>query len=466
MYFYCCGIRFHCRFMAPKRTKCMSMEELIPPSPVRPRKGQSQARSTKRTSASGQYKRPRSNTTGNQQEVQLETPTATQSETSQHHVSETSQEEPVTTQLHDSGQITQRAKKGRGAACGMPEWGTGKLIHIEFDANWMPISENGKGFSSQLGILARDGEKVPLTYTSWNAMPDDILDAIWKDVKDNTDVPDEYKQHCLKVVGSRWRDWKCRVKTQWYDKYETDEQRLTFIPSQVVGEQWKILVKYWGLPQIKEMCETNKSSRAQGGGVPHRTGRKSFARLRKEMMENGEKTDRVSMFVKTRAMKTKDDDGQPIEIHDEEATAVISQFNEYLEERPDEQDNTFREEVFTKVMGEDAHGRVRMYGTGVTPSQVFGNSKAYETNEKRTIEEMDRKYEEMEKNYQTKLDDLKLSHESQLGDMKLKYDDVSNRLNLLMSHVGIQVNPSGSTSEQVCFYYFLFLFIFFKIPRV
>ncbi|PRQ24995.1 hypothetical protein RchiOBHm_Chr6g0278661 [Rosa chinensis] len=120
-----------------------------------------------------------------------------------------------------------------------------------------------------------------------------------------------------------------------------------------------------------------------------------------------------------------------------------SQFNEYLEERPeDEQDDTFREEVFTKVMGEDAHGRVRMYGTGVTPSQVSGNSKAYETNEKRTIEEMERKYEEMEKNYQTKLDDLKLSHESQLGDMKLKYDDVSNRLNLLMAHVGIQVNPS------------------------
>ncbi|PRQ43452.1 hypothetical protein RchiOBHm_Chr3g0468651 [Rosa chinensis] len=100
-------------------------------------------------------------------------------------------------------------------------------------------------------------------------------------------------------------------------------------------------------------------------------------------------------------------------------------------------------------MGEDAHGRVRMYGTGVTPSQVSGNSKAYETNEKRTIEEMERKYEEMEKNYQTKLDDLKLSHESQLGDMKLKYDDVSNRLNLLMAHVGIQVNPSGSTSEQI-----------------
>ncbi|PRQ27511.1 putative transposase, Ptta/En/Spm, plant [Rosa chinensis] len=189
------------------------------------------------------------------------------------------------------------------------------------------------------------------------------------------------------------------------------------------------------------MCETNKSNRARGG-APHRTGRKSFARLRKEIMENGEKTDRVSMFVKTRAMKTRNDDGQPIEVHDEEATAVISQFNEYLRDMPeDEQNDTFREEVFTTVMGEDTHGRVRMYGIGVTPSQVFGNSKTSETTEKKTIEEM-------EKKYQTKLDDLKESHESQLGDMKLKYEDVSNRLNLLMAHVGIQVNQSGSTSEQ------------------
>lgn len=79
----------------------------------------------------------------------------------------------------------QGAKKGRGAACGMPEWGTGKRVHIEFDSNWMPISENGKGFSSQLGILARDGQKVPLTYTSWTLMPD-VLHTIWKDVKVQT----------------------------------------------------------------------------------------------------------------------------------------------------------------------------------------------------------------------------------------------------------------------------------------
>ncbi|KAK9931988.1 hypothetical protein M0R45_019240 [Rubus argutus] len=425
------------------------MEELIPPSPVRPRKGQLQARSAQRGSTSGQYKRPRPNTSSNQQEVPLVRPRVAQSETEsyRHHESETSQEERLTTQSQESVQVMQGgegAKKGRGAACGMPDWGTGKIAHIEFDSNWMPINENGKGFSSQLGILARDGQKVPLTYTSWTAMPDHVLNAIWKDVKDNTDVPDEYRHHCLKVVGNRWRDWKCRVKTQWYDKYETDEQGLAITPNQVIGEQWKILVRYWGLPDIQEMCEMNKSSRAQGGGIPHRTGRKSFARLRQEMMEKGEKTDRVSMFIKTRAKKTKNDDGQQVEVHDEEATAVINQFNEYLEGIPeDEQDDAFREKVFTEVMGEDTHGRVRMYGTGVTPSQVFGQiSRASEINERKT-------FEQIEKEYQSKIDDLKLSYESQLGDMKLKYDDVSSRLDLLMAHVGIQVNPSGTRRVQI-----------------
>ncbi|KAM5584840.1 hypothetical protein ABKV19_004280, partial [Rosa sericea] len=191
-----------------------------------------------------------------------------------------------------------------------------------------------------------------------------------------------------------------------------------------------------------ELCETNKLSRAQGG-APHRTGLKSFARIRKEMMDRGEKTDRLTMFMKTRAKKTKNNEGQQVETFDEEAAAIISQFNDYLEERlADEEDDSYREEVFTKVMGEDTHGRVRMYGTGVTPSQIFGQtSTTSEINEKRTLEDMER-------NYESKLNDLKNGYESQLGEMKSKYDDVSSRLDLLMAHVGIQVNSSGTRSDQ------------------
>lgn len=103
-----------------------------------------------------------------------------------------------------------------------------------------------------------------------------------------------------------------------------------------------------------------------------------------------------------------------------------------MEEREeDEQDVSFREEIFTKVMGTDAHGRVRMYGAGVTPSQVFGQKSNSDNNENRMREEL-------EKQYQSKIDDL-----------QSKLNEVSSQLSQVMTHVGFQTTPEESGSGQV-----------------
>ncbi|KAM0981096.1 hypothetical protein ACFX1X_014497 [Malus domestica] len=102
--------------MAPKRGRGKSMEELIPPSPIRAKKGRSQARP------------------------------------SQQHGQSENQSEGI--------------RKGRGAALSISEWGTGTKVHIDFDSKWKPIKENATRFSGQLGIIARNGQKVPLTYVS------------------------------------------------------------------------------------------------------------------------------------------------------------------------------------------------------------------------------------------------------------------------------------------------------------
>ncbi|CAB4279091.1 unnamed protein product [Prunus armeniaca] len=259
------------------------------------------------------------------------------------------------------------------------------------------------------------GELV--SYPTWNDIPDDILDDIWKDITDNTDAPEAYRFHFLKVVGNRWRDWKCRLKQKWYYKYDTDEQRLAITPPRVVTEQWKTL----------ECSEMNKVNRAQGG-APHRTGRISFAQLRNVMREKGEKTDRLSMFIKTRTKKKNDED----EVFDEDNADIINQFNQCLEEREeDEQDESFREEISTKVMGTYAHGRVRMCGAGVTPSQVFGQKSNSDNNENRMREEL-------EKQCQSKIDDL-----------QSKLNEVSSQLSQVMTHVGFQTTPEESGSSQI-----------------
>nr|XP_028949345.1 TMV resistance protein N-like [Malus domestica] len=249
-------------------------------------------------------------------------------------------------------------------------------------------------------------------------------------------------QGCLilsSVIGNRWRDWKCRVKQRWYDAYLTDEQRLSFTPPQVTTDQWKTLVKYWGLPNIKEYSEANKANRAHGG-APHRTGRTSFAQLKHEMREKGEKTDQLSMFIKTRTKKTKNDDR---DLFDEESGQIINQFNQCLEEREEhEQDEDYREEVFTRVMGPDAYGRVRMYRTGITPSQVFCQSSRSSNVNEDTIRE------EVERQYKTKIDDLKAKHESEIEDLRSKYSEVSSKLHLVTTHIGFHVNTSPSGSGQ------------------
>ncbi|KAM1856820.1 hypothetical protein ACFX14_007014 [Malus domestica] len=98
------------------------------------------------------------------------------------------------------------------------------------------------------------------------------------------------------------------------------------------------------------------------------------------------------MFIKTQTRKTKNDDE---DLFDEESGDIVNQFNECLEEREDhEQDEDYREEVFTRVMGHDAHGRICMYEI----------------------------------------------------DLQSKYNEVSSKLHLVVTHIGLQVNTSASES--------------------
>ncbi|RXH75215.1 hypothetical protein DVH24_029936 [Malus domestica] len=292
--------------------------------------------------------------------------------------------EPLATPLNETGENqSEGIRKGRGAALSISEWGTGTKVHIDFDFKWKPIKENATRFSGQLGIIARNGQNVPLTYASRTERPDHVLDDIWKEVT---------------VIGNRWRDWKCRVKQRWYDAYLTDKKHLSFTPPQVTTDQWKTLVKYWGLPNVK-------------------------------MREKGEKTDRLTMFIKKRTKKTKNDDR---ELFDEESGRIINQFNQCLEESEEhEQDKDYRDEVFTRVMGPDAYGRVCMYGTGITPSQVFCQSLRSSNVNEDTIRE-------------------EAKHEYEIEDLRSKYSEVNSKLHLVMTHIGFHVNTSPSGSGQVC----------------
>ena len=72
--------------------------------------------------------------------------------------------------------------RGRGFAKGIKDWGTGKKLAIDFDADFNPTGDNESKLTSQLGFMVRNGNIVSLTYVDWTEVPIDVLESIWADV--------------------------------------------------------------------------------------------------------------------------------------------------------------------------------------------------------------------------------------------------------------------------------------------
>ncbi|KAG5553296.1 hypothetical protein RHGRI_011231 [Rhododendron griersonianum] len=160
--------------------------------------------------------------------------------------------------------------------------------------------------------------------------------AGWNPYQENTTAPDAYKHNCLMSVGKKWKDWKDELKRTIYNLYDNDEDRLANCPNRVDPDQWRVLVQFWG----------TKTAKIKDGVVVE--------------------PDRIHVFIKTHTKK----DGQPV---DEASALAIRRLNEGASQIPESSESpALREELFTSVLKPDRNGRVRTYGLGPSPSQVFG----------------------------------------------------------------------------------------------
>ncbi|CAL5391736.1 unnamed protein product [Camellia sinensis] len=79
--------------------------------------------------------------------------------------------------------------------------------------------------ASRLGVLARDGNLMPLTYRTWSHVTKENKERIWREVKVNTDADESMKKFVLASVGKKWREWKARVKQMGYTPFDNDADR-------------------------------------------------------------------------------------------------------------------------------------------------------------------------------------------------------------------------------------------------
>ncbi|XP_059653575.1 uncharacterized protein LOC132300493 isoform X2 [Cornus florida] len=263
----------------------------------------------------------------------------------------------------------QKKSRGRGPTRCLDLWnGDGDRISVTTNELGQPIGSEAPKLTSFLGTIARNGHFAPLTYVTWRALPDMKKENMWLQVQSKFDIDPKSKSWVLMSIGQKWRDWKAKLKASRYSSHKTDEERLADRDERVLPDQWRLLILFWNSKEAKKRSTTNKANRARQK-IIHTAGTKSFARVREEQKAkrtDGKEPSRAELFILTHTRK----DGRPV---NEASSVIISQLREQAAQQQEpSQNNTVQNDIFSRVMGQDRHGRVRTYGLGPSPSDLCG----------------------------------------------------------------------------------------------
>ncbi|BAS93152.1 Os05g0286600 [Oryza sativa Japonica Group] len=207
-----------------------------------------------------------------------------------------------------------------------------------------------------------------------------ILMAALKDVEDQLNwqmlkifrkrkfaIDGRAKDWLLHQLDGKWRQYKSNLKKKYYKANLPMERVLQMVPQTVNESQWPTLVSYWYSEDSKKISDQNQEN-AQNIKHPHKLGRKSFARKRKELEHDRVEVDRATFFDECH--KTKD--GRYV--NDATQDKMNEVYMKLAEKRVDGQELTEAdfEQAMLEVFGKDHSGRVRGMGPTITPTNYYG----------------------------------------------------------------------------------------------
>ncbi|XP_028113515.1 uncharacterized protein LOC114311587 [Camellia sinensis] len=189
----------------------------------------------------------------------------------------------------------------------------------------------------------------------------------------------------MKCFGKKLKDWKANNKKNYYKNHLSFDEQKHYKDSRVYADQWEHLIKYWAIEEVKAQSDKNKASRAERK-YNHTTGTKSFPRVRKEQKnELGHSPTRAHMFKVCYTKET----GTP-----EATKAMIDEMNERTTLNAN-LSNKGPNDAFGQVMGKEKHGRVCMYGLGVSPSNLWRDTSGHKANHDTTMDVMEAENSEL-----------------------------------------------------------------------
>ncbi|XLS98134.1 hypothetical protein HN51_040869, partial [Arachis hypogaea] len=158
------------------------------------------------------------------------------------------------------------------------------------------------------------------------------------------------KAWVFKTLGSSWRTYKSRLKTQYFKENMSLAYNMKNCPRTVPLDHWKILIQFWSLDMIKAMKNPDRREPS-----------------------------RVNMFFLTHKPR----DGKSMS---EGTSKIFLELEDAIASHPEKLESTNQDDILSQVLGKDQPGRVRTYGRGVVASNLWGPKSQVET--ERLIEEV------------------------------------------------------------------------------
>ncbi|KAF5744017.1 hypothetical protein HS088_TW08G00605 [Tripterygium wilfordii] len=203
----------------------------------------------------------------------------------------------------------------------------------------------------------------------WEDIVGTIGELMWTQVKEKFIVAEgkQYKFQAFVIDTMRrlYRIWKHRLHDT-YKRFQTDEERLENVPSDVKSEDWKLLIEYFRSEKFQKISQRNTANRAKLV-TKYTCGTRSFAEVEESMRDpiSGKRPPPDEIWLRQHTKKSKEGELQwsdPIskEVHEKLHDLVVQQ-----EETPPESQLT-NDEMLLQVLGQKS-GYFRGKGAGTRP---------------------------------------------------------------------------------------------------
>ncbi|KAL7198992.1 hypothetical protein ACSBR2_021308 [Camellia fascicularis] len=63
--------------------------------------------------------------------------------------------------------------------------------------------------------------------------------------------PDEFKEVCMRLCRTSWKDHKSKTKSKYWVPFKNDPDIASRVPSNIVPTQWRKLVQYWANKEVQ-----------------------------------------------------------------------------------------------------------------------------------------------------------------------------------------------------------------------